>query len=134
MKFLLNVLLCAVSLSAWAGRSENMKATVTGVVVFERKNTKACAENYCPPSRPYYQATLIKAHVKGYGPVKKINVLDLTSQFDLKSKPEFLMYKGIRVREGMKISAESYVQITNYDLTKKTHAHLLNAGKVKIVK
>lgn len=133
-KWILSFAILTLSLSSWAGRSENFKTNVTGVVVFERKNTKACAEKYCPPSRPYYQATLIKAQIDGFGPVKKVDVLDLTSPFDLKAKPEFLMYKGVRVREGMKISVNSYVQVTVFELSKKTYASLLSAGTVKVLK
>jgi len=103
-------------------------------VIFERKNTRACAETYCPPSRPYYQASLIKAKIEGFGEVKKIAILDLTSSFDAKAKPKSLQYAGKKLREGMKVSLEADVDLVVYGLTKKTHASLMKGSVIRILR
>ena len=127
---LMSVLLPALASS----RSSAGRTQVTGTVIFERKNTRACAESYCPPSRPYYQASLIKAKVDGFGEVRKVAILDLTSSFDVKAKPKSLNYAGIRLREGMKISLEAEVDLVIYGLTKKTHASLMKGTQIRILK
>ncbi|MFN8791672.1 MAG: hypothetical protein ACK5Y2_09500 [Bdellovibrionales bacterium] len=130
----LSLLLSSLSLAQASSRNDSGRTRVTGIVIFERKNTRACAESYCPPSRPYYQASLIKAKVDGFGDVRKVAILDLTSSFDVKTKPKSLNYGGTRLREGMKISLEADVDLVIYGLTKKTHASLMKGSEIRILK
>lgn len=114
MKLAITLMSLIVSAAAFAGNSKLIHGSVSGWVTVKQSATVTCLSMTCPPSKRYFEVSLVDANVQGYGPVNSIVLQDLPKTFDLTIAPKYYTYSGVKIQAGQWITLEGDVVIYPY--------------------
>lgn len=104
---------------------------IIGHVVFEKSYTMSCLATNCPPSQPYYDLILDDAQVDGIGAVETVVFQDFKKVLGVDEKPNFVVYGGVSLKEGMYVIVEADVRVNQAG--NKVYAIATNPAVIKLV-
>ena len=114
MKLAITLIGLIVSAAAFAGNSKLVHGSVSGWVTVKQSATLTCLAMGCPPSKRYFEVSLVDAQVEGFGAVESIVLQDLPKTFDLKKAPKYYTYGGVKIQAGQWITLEGDVLLYPY--------------------
>jgi hypothetical protein len=130
MKFAALFITSFLTMTAFGNPAKSVHTRIIGRVLIDKQYTITCMSTNCPKSLPYFQLVLDDAQIDGVGPVENVFFSDFERIFEVQEKPDYLVYAGVSLTEGLYVIIESDVFLNQ--IGNRLYATALNPVKVKL--